>query len=90
MGDVEVVAERDLLDKSTLTEEIRVLVAGHHASKNTSSAELLRHVSPSLSVISLDEDNIRGYPHPDTVKRLEQYSERVHRTWNRDVVVSLD
>lgn len=64
----ELVAEiGELAEKS----EYRILKVAHHGSKNSSTEEFLRAVSPTLSVISCGEDNSYGHPHKEVLERLE-------------------
>jgi competence protein ComEC len=47
-----------------------VLQIGHHGAADASSPAFLRAVSPRLAVISVNKDNIRGYPAPETLHLL--------------------
>jgi competence protein ComEC len=67
-ADAEAQAERRLLG-SDVAIRSTVLKVGHHGSRTSSTAELLRAVSPRLAVIS----NAAGdpkHPHPETLARL--------------------
>lgn len=81
MGDAGSRVEDQLLAAGTLPSDIGVLVAGHHGSKNTSSAPFLERLQPAYSVVSTNRDNIRGYPARATIKRLRRYSGTLLRTW---------
>lgn len=48
-----------------------VLLVGHHGAAEASSEDFLKAVSPQWAIISVDENNVRGYPSPLTLKRLE-------------------
>jgi competence protein ComEC len=90
MGDVGAGVEKELLSQGMLPNQVQVLLAGHHGSKDTSTEPFLRHVDPVHSIISIDEDNVRGYPAQKTVKRLRQYSRDLWRTWlDGDIVLRL-
>ena len=56
----------------TIDLRAEVLQVGHHGAADASSPAFLRAVSPRLAIISVNEDNIRGYPAPETIARLRQ------------------
>ncbi|HMB30649.1 MAG TPA: MBL fold metallo-hydrolase, partial [Desulfohalobiaceae bacterium] len=90
MGDAGGFVEEKLKDNGVLPKDVNVLVAGHHGSKKTSTQSFLEYVSPEIAIISIDKNNIRGYPHPDTVNRLKKFSEKLFQTWNGDVEIIVD
>ncbi|SDT34289.1 competence protein ComEC [Paenibacillaceae bacterium GAS479] len=59
---------------------IDVLKAGHHGSKNSTSAAWLSYWKPSVSVLSAGIDNRYGHPSEDVLMRLKQFSSRAVRT----------
>lgn len=69
MGDAGSEVEKILLQKK-LDLMADVLKAGHHGSLGTLSEAFLSSVAPSYVVISINKDNIRGYPAEKTLKRL--------------------
>ncbi len=75
-GDLEGQGEKQLaLSGRDLSAD--VLKAGHHGSKNASSALFLEQVRPRLSVVSRGIDNRYGHPAPETLARLEQAGSKV-------------
>lgn len=80
MGDAPQKVEQSLLQARELPKQVDVLVVGHHAAADSSGSEFLKRVNPRLSVISVNADNLRGYPDASTLKRLKRYSTRVYRT----------
>jgi competence protein ComEC len=88
MGDAPQAVERQLLALGVLPKQIDVLVVGHHAAADSSDREVLRHLAPRFSIISVNAHNLRGYPDADTIKRLEANSGRLYRT-DRDGEVCL-
>lgn len=72
-GDVEEEGEKDLT--RILEDEgkaYNVLKVAHHGSKNSSSEQFLKAVSPDVMLISAGEDNRYGHPHKDTAERLRK------------------
>lgn len=51
-----------------------VIKLGHHGSKNSSSIEFLRAVSPEVAVIQSGESNRFGHPHQETLERMKSLS----------------
>lgn len=71
MGDAEQGIEKQLL--ASIPSEafnVAILKVGHHGSKTSTSAELLRAASPSISLISVGADNTYGHPAQEVVDRL--------------------
>ena len=81
-GDVEGRGEAALLNEleSRNIQEITVLKAAHHGSRNSSSEALLRQVSPRLTVISCGRNNRYGHPHKELLERLEQTDTYIMQT----------
>ena len=78
-GDMESVAEGDLLDagvalKSTL------LKVGHHGSSSSTSYRFLREVAPSYAVISVGKGNSYGHPTDEVLSRLRDAEVTLYRT----------
>jgi competence protein ComEC len=79
MGDTDAEVEDALLARDAIR-PADILIAGHHGSADTSTAAFLAAVRASHAVISVDHDNIRGYPAATTLARLRKYSGEVLRT----------
>lgn len=77
-GDMNAAVERRLIKYGNLP-DIELLVAGHHGSASSTSAELLAAVMPEYAAISVGY-NTYGHPAPDTLDRLEQVGCTVWRT----------
>jgi competence protein ComEC len=71
-GDVEGEGEQLLLQelKDTGIADVDILKAAHHGSKYSTSQELLKQISPRLTVISCGKNNRYGHPHEETLERL--------------------
>lgn len=59
--------------------DVELLIAGHHGSKRSTSAELLAATAPDMVVISCGE-NSYGHPDPETLSRLGAAQAAVYRT----------
>ncbi len=71
MGDADEKVEAALIERESSL-EADVLKAGHHGSEGTLSERFLREVLPSYAVISINRDNLRGYPSKKVLKRLDE------------------
>jgi len=89
-GDLTAPAEAELLKKESRL-EAGILKVGHHGSIDASSKEFLKAVSPKISVVSVDKDNIRGYPSSEVIQRLRKVSPEVYRTdINGDIIIQTE
>lgn len=72
-GDVEGAGESALVEalRKRNMGGLTVLKAAHHGSRNSTSEELLKQLSPRLAVISCGKDNRYGHPHEELLERLE-------------------
>jgi competence protein ComEC len=79
MGDADTTVERELLNQG-LVHESDVLIVGHHGAADATSADFLKAVRPHLSILSVNGDNIRGYPDATVMARLQGLNTKVLRT----------
>ena len=78
-GDVTAAVEEKLLAEWGNGLDADILKVGHHGSRDGSSREFLRAVSPETAVISVGE-NRYGHPAFRTMKHLEEAGATVYRT----------
>ena len=78
-GDRSDFGERMLMRKTELP-DVDLLIAGHHGSKDSTSEELLRAVTPETVIISAGAGNRYGHPHQELLDRLAQFDCTVYRT----------
>ncbi len=76
-GDIEGEAEDILSDGIG---EYELLKVSHHGSKNSTTEEFLRAVSPDVCVISAPKHSIYGHPHEDTMERIESVGADAYQT----------
>lgn len=78
-GDANSITEAALI-RSGVELSASVLKVGHHGADDASGAEFLARVRPKLAVISVNRNNIRGYPGTSALARLKVVGARVLRT----------
>jgi len=71
MGDADTTVEQDLLEQGAGL-NAQLLKTGHHGSIYSSSTTFLDAVAPDYAVISINKDNIRGYPSAEVLTRLAE------------------
>ena len=78
-GDMEVLAENDLLENGTDL-KADVLKVGHHGSDTSTGYRFLYEVNPQYGVISVGEGNSYGHPHEEPLSRLHDAGVTLYRT----------
>jgi competence protein ComEC len=78
-GDLEREGEEALVSKAGPLLRSQVLLCPHHGSGTSSNEPFLRKVLPEVCVISCGENNFFGFPHGETLERLEAFGCRVLR-----------
>lgn len=69
----------------------KILKAGHHGSKTSSSADFLRVVSPEAALISCGAGNDYGHPHAQTMKKFHSMKLKIYETdKNGTITVTTD
>ncbi|PKG24396.1 ComEC/Rec2 family competence protein [Niallia nealsonii] len=86
-GDAEFKSETDMI-KSKETLKADVIKVGHHGAKTSTSAEFLKAVKPTYSVISVGKKNSYGHPTSDTLKRLKNSKVKVFRTDKQGTIIA--
>ena len=79
LGDVGVAVERAIVPHLTPA-RIRILKAGHHGSRTSTSRELVEQWRPQIAVISCGRGNTFGHPAPEVIGRLESIGAAIYRT----------
>lgn len=57
-----------------------ILKVAHHGSATSSGDYLLSHIKPSVSIISVGDDNPYGHPSIQTTTRLKSYGSKIYQT----------
>lgn len=87
-GDMERIAEIDLLD-SGADVKADVLKVGHHGSYSSTSYRFLWNVMPAYAVISCGRNNDYGHPHDEPMSRLRDAEVEVFRTDHMSHIVAI-
>lgn len=90
MGDVEDLAEQELLNNGyDLTAQ--VLKVAHHGSKTSTSQEFLNKVSPKIAIISCGFYNTFGHPNKETLDKFKKINCIVYRTdFDKNIILISD
>jgi competence protein ComEC len=86
-GDISATVEKQLIESKT---DLRsdVLVAPHHGSGYSSSAEFIKAVACRYAIVSAGKANVFHHPHPSTLQRYKEASVNIFRT-DRDGAVTI-
>lgn len=77
-GDMDSATEELLVETYDLP-DLEALVAGHHGSKNSSSWDMLRALTPEIALVSVG-DNSYGHPTDEALRRIVLAGAKVYRT----------
>lgn len=77
MGDASITTEDNLLENYNLN-NIFILKVGHHGSNTSSSKDFISQINPSISLISVGENNIYNHPNKEVINNLSK--SRIYRT----------
>jgi len=86
-GDIEATAERHLSEKFPKLLKADLLKVAHHGSRSSSSEEFLSLVRPQLAIITSSQRNIYGFPHPETIRRLEDHLVEIRHTYEGSIKI---
>ena len=76
-GDIEKIAEKQLLDEDLSADLLKV---GHHGSKTSTIQEFLDKVNPKIALIGVGANNKFGHPNSEVIKRLQNKGIKIFRT----------
>ena len=79
-GDIEAIAEQELVLKCKSKLDVDILKVGHHGSKTSTTEGFLKAVSPKIALIGVGLDNKFGHPGEEVIKRLEERKVSIFRT----------
>ena len=76
-GDIEALAEHQLVQRAGRNLASTVLFAPHHGSRTSNSPELIAAVAPAVVVISAGAGNRFGFPHAEVIDRYRAAGSRI-------------
>jgi len=79
-GDIEAPAEAELLERGAVALAADVLLAPHHGSRTSSSAEFLAAVRPAIAVVPVGYRNRFRHPNPAILERYANAGILLRRT----------
>ena len=80
-GDIEEKVENKLLEKYQRNIlKSTVLKVAHHGSESSSKEEIVKLISPKISVIGVGKENKFGHPNKDVIRRLKEQNSKIFRT----------
>ncbi len=85
-ADVPTYVEAELLKKG-YDLKANVLKVGHHGNNDATSEEYIEAISPEVSIICINKDNVRGYPSDEVVDRLRRHNSDIYRTYQDGTIV---
>lgn len=79
-GDIEEIAEKEILNSYKNKLKSTIIKAPHHGSKSSSSQDFLEAVSPQIGLIGVGKNNKYGHPSKEVLERYEKSGIRIYRT----------
>ena len=70
-GDIEEIAEKQIVQEYKSTLKSTILKVGHHGSKTSSIQEFIEQVKPKIALIGVGENNTFGHPNENVINRLQ-------------------
>ena len=79
-GDIEEIAEKQIIKKYGAKLKANILKAAHHGSKSSTIQEFVDLVKPQIALIGVGEKNTFGHPNSGVLLRLEKIGAQIFRT----------
>ena len=90
-GDIEEIAEKEIVNLYKNKLKSTVLKVAHHGSKSSSIQEFLDKVQPKVALIGVGEKNTFGHPNDGVIKRLQDIKTLVYRTdLNGEITINVN
>jgi len=80
MADANTDVEKELLNNGAVKDKLGLLVVGHHGADDATSVAFLAKIKPKHGAISVNANNLRGYPSPKVIEALQVIGTNVLRT----------
>ena len=79
-GDIEAIAEKQIIKKYGTDLKANIVKVAHHGSKSSTIQEFVNLVKPQIALIGVGEKNTFGHPNSGVLLRLKSIGTRVFRT----------
>lgn len=79
-GDIETLAENDLVDKYQNELNANYLKVSHHGSKTSSTFSFIESINPNHAIISVGRNNSYGFPSTETLETFNNLNINILRT----------
>lgn len=90
-GDIEKLAEQQILKTEKAEISADILKVAHHGSKTSSIPEFIKAVRPKIALIGVGKNNTFGHPNQQTIKNLENIKCRIYRTdLQGEIIIKID
>lgn len=90
-GDIEKLAEQQILKAEKAEIRADILKVAHHGSKTSSIPEFIKAVKPKIVLIGVGKNNTFGHPNKQTIKNLENIKCRIYRTdIQGEIIIKID
>lgn len=90
-GDIEEVAEKELIKIYGNNLKSNILKVAHHGSKTSSIEEFLKQVNPQIAVIGVGRENKFGHPSSSTIENLKNINCNIYRTdRNGEIIIKIN
>lgn len=90
-GDIEKLAEQQILKTEKAEIRADILKVAHHGSKTSSIPEFIKAVRPRIALIGVGKNNTFGHPNQQTIKNLENIKCRIYRTdLQGEIIIRID
>jgi len=89
-GDIEAPAEAYLCRHYPQELKAEYLKVPHHGSRGSSSKDFLDAVDPRVAWICCSKNNVHGFPHPESLRRMRLKAMQIVYTYDGSIRYSLD
>lgn len=90
-GDIEKLAEQQILKTEKAEIRADILKVAHHGSKTSSIPEFIKAVKPKIALIGVGKNNTFGHPNQQTIKNLENIKCWIYRTdLQGEIIIKID
>lgn len=90
-GDIEAIAEKEIIKKYGNKLKSTILKVAHHGSKGSSIEEFIQLVKPKIAIIGVGANNTFGHPGEIVLQRLKESNCKIYRTdINGEIIIKIN